>query len=614
MQFFDANLASLKKNNVFLYEQLEVYINSKYDYKEDLKYKILDTKDGRKTVEVFVDSGNSIRLNSAYNASREADRWKKSFENMERITSVILLGYGNGIFFEKLYNKIDESAHIFIYEPDVCLFLYCMQNFDMTHILDDKRVHLYVDGINDRDLYMDLCAKTNWAMLPTQAVYIHPSYDRIYKEKCISFMNLIEKYKAALIAVKNTTMVYAKKFTVNAIKNLAFIKKSNYICEFMDKFNKDVPVIIVSAGPSLDKNIDELKMAEGKAFILSTDTAVKYLLEHDIKFDAIVTVDGRKSIRHLNDERCMEYPLFTVPDARSEVLEKNIGRKIWINGSGYLEALYKKYGYLFPEYVPGGSVATAAFWIAETIGAKTIILIGQDLAYDGNKTHAGNITYQYTGWEEKKDIYVESVNGEKVKTRADWLGYIRWFENSIIQLDDSTEVIDATEGGAKIKGTKIMSLSEVITNYCKHNFDFKEMLKDIPFTFNEDAYKKICRDIKGIIDEFDIIIKMSEAGKAAANRIISMCEKGMMDSNKININLERINKSEKIIQNQNIYLLLDGYIASEVAKRVERAAQGFSDENEKIYETVKSFKVLFEALIKACVELKPIIRETIKKL
>ena len=39
MQFFDANLESLKKNNVFLYEQLEVYINSKYDYKEDLKYK-----------------------------------------------------------------------------------------------------------------------------------------------------------------------------------------------------------------------------------------------------------------------------------------------------------------------------------------------------------------------------------------------------------------------------------------------------------------------------------------------------------------------------------------------------------------------------------------------
>ena len=93
-----------------------------------------------------------------------------------------------------------------------------------------------------------------------------------------------------------------------------------------------------------------------------------------------------------------------------------------------------------------------------------------------------------------------------------------------------------------------------------------------------------------------------------------MYENKRVDCNKVNINLQRINKSQNIIQNQNIYLLLDGYIASEVAKRVERAAQGFSDENEKIYETVKSFKVLFEALIKACVELKPIISETIKKL
>lgn len=611
MQFFYANLTSLKKKNMLIYERLEQCINNKYN---NGKYRVLDTRDGKKTIEVLTDDGRSVRLNSVYNSSREADRWGKKFENVQRITSLICLGYGNGLFFEQLYNKIDESAYIFVYEPDVYLFLYCMENFDMTYILNDKRVHLYISGINDKDLYMDLCAKTNWSMLPTQVVYVHPSYDKVYAEKCISFINLIERYKESLMAVRSTTMVYAKKFTINAIKNLSFIKKSNYIGEFIDKLDKEVPVIIVSAGPSLDKNIDELKRAEGKAFILSTDTAVKYLLEHGIRFDAIVTVDGRKSIKHLKDERCIKYPIFTVPDARSEILEENNGRKIWINGSGYLNDLYKKYGYIFPEYIPGGSVATAAFWVAQTMGAKTIILIGQDLAYDGEKTHAGNITYQYMGWEEKEDIYVETVNGDKVRTRSDWVSYIRWFENSIVQLDGKIEVIDATEGGARIKGAHVMKLSDAIADYCKYDFDFKELLASMPFTFGRDTYEKICRDIRGILGEFDIIIKASEDGNASANRIITMYENKRVDCNKVNINLQRINKSQNIIQNQNIYVLLDGYISADIEKRVERAAQGFKDENEKVYETAKSFHILFEALIRASNELLPVVKETIRGL
>ena len=84
-------------------------------------------------------------------------------------------------------------------------------------------------------------------------------------------------------------------------------------------------------------------------------------------------------------------PLFTVPDAKSDVLEKNHSRKIWINGTGYLQVLYEKYNMKFPKYISGGSVATAAFWIAEILEVEKIILVGQDLSYDGEMTHAGKI-------------------------------------------------------------------------------------------------------------------------------------------------------------------------------------------------------------------------------
>lgn len=41
-----------------------------------------------------------------------------------------------------------------------------------------------------------------------------------------------------------------------------------------------------------------------------------------------------------------------------------------------------------PNIPTGGSVATTAYSFGIQMGAKTVILVGQDLAMTGNKTHA----------------------------------------------------------------------------------------------------------------------------------------------------------------------------------------------------------------------------------
>ena len=53
-----------------------------------------------------------------------------------------------------------------------------------------------------------------------------------------------------------------------------------------------------------------------------------------------------------------------------------------------------------------------------------------------------------------------------MKTRADWLNFINWFENAVERVKGKTDVIDATEGGAKIAGTLIMPLRDAIERYC----------------------------------------------------------------------------------------------------------------------------------------------------
>lgn len=613
MDYLEKNLEYLKIKNKTIYKALEE-LTIDFNYKscgEKQKFNLIKTRDNKQTIEICYDISKKIRLNSVYNSEKEAKRWAAKYKEQNKITSLIMFGYGNGIIYKEMNKKLDTNAKIFFYEPDKYLFLFCLTNFDMTEIFADRRVKLYVDEINSDDLYSDVCGTVNWAMLPTQVICSHPGYNEIYRNEYKKFKTIIEQFKYVLELEKNTSIKFSKQFTKNSIKNLKFIKGSNYIAEFKNKIDSDIPLIIVSAGPSLDDNILELKKAKHKSFILATDTAVKYLLKNDVWFDAIVTIDGSKPTSYLDGDDCKNKSLFIVPYSNSEILEKNCGRKIWINGSGILEILYKKCDYEFPKYESGGSVATAAFWIAKYLKIKTIILVGQDLAYKGKNTHAGNIADTI---DEENTLYVDGIYHEKVKTRGDWVRYKQWFENVIKLLDYDVEVIDATEGGAIIKGTKIMKLSDAIYGRCVKNFDFETILADVNPTFLSGKYKIICNYIANLLNEFDIIASESERGLQFAKENMNMLSDSNIIIDKINFNLQQIINLQEKIQRKDIYLLLDEYISADIDERINLASQSYSDEKVKLYENMKSNRMLFESLIKAVDDLKPYLKKVIKNL
>lgn len=108
----------------------------------------------------------------------------------------------------------------------------------------------------------------------------------------------------------------------------------------------------------------------------------------------------------------------------------------------------------------GELVATTGLDVAIKMGCNPIIFVGQDLAFTDNKTHSKDIF--------SKDIIennnlrdVEDIYGNTVKTSKNLYIYLRWIQNRIYKEED-IQFIDSTEGGAKIKGTKVMRLSEVI--------------------------------------------------------------------------------------------------------------------------------------------------------
>ena len=94
------------------------------------------------------------------------------------------------------------------------------------------------------------------------------------------------------------------------------------------------------------------------------------------------------------DEKINTYPLVLCANSIPEIAEKNRSRLFFespLGFEGFEEMIKEKTGEALGELKTGGSVATDAFSLAEYLGFEKIILIGQDLAYTGGKTHVSDL-------------------------------------------------------------------------------------------------------------------------------------------------------------------------------------------------------------------------------
>lgn len=609
MDCLERNISLIKVFRPALYKELDkILASGKYLYDN---IKEMDTRDGNKALVIEKDN-NEYRLNSLYRPLKEAEKWADQYEFQNLNISVIMFGTGNGLFISEMLKRLKPDAKVYLYEPDISVFIYILNNIDISNIICDVRVNLFIKNVNQDKFKLLLQKETDWMMITSQIICNHPVYDKIYADEFEEFLNII--YSANNLAKVNidTERYLADTLVNNAIKNLKFIKESNYVSEFIGKIPKELPAIIVAAGPSLDKNIDELKRAEGKAFILATDTSVKYLLKHDINFDAIITIDAKKAIGHFKDERCHNIPLFCVIEARNQMMEMHKGRKIWFRGSVYMYGLYNKFNRFFPSYNSGGSVSTAAFSVCLSMNFKNIVFIGQDLAYDGEVTHAGGVVKKIIG-EKKGKKQVDAIDGGKVWSRYDWLIYLEWLENSIRDIK-GINVIDATEGGALIHGSKVMKLSEVIDEYCNSNFSFSNLLESMPYTFTGDEYSKVREELLNIRKEFSDIKNKSKEGIKVASRIIKSINHKNNTSQNESKDLKRIDKINKFLEKQAAYDILDIYISNIVVKDLVMVNNLSKDEDENMKKTLEISIAIYKALIDGIKNLTPVLEETLEQI
>ena len=351
--------------------------------------------------------GQRYRFNSAFRPLQEAERWAAQYklDYMENI--ILLFGLGNGIFARSLMKRMGERDSLIVYEPSSRIFRMILEQEDISDLLSNPHICILTEGINEQDFYFILEGCLEWRNVNALCVCEHPGYKELFIDSFRRFVKQIADNVDLVHAQKHTMAHFAHESIFNMFFNMQYLSKANILGDFTGKIPEGLPAIIVAAGPSLDKNIEELKRAQGKAFILAVDSAVNILLDRGIPFDAMISVDARKNPAYLSREECRDIPLFCMLLSRTHILLNHRGKKIFVMGGFCIDDYYQEAGHPFLPIELGGSVATAAFAVCVKLGFQKIVLIGQDLAYSGEVTHAGGKIKKIVN----EDVGQEEIDG-----------------------------------------------------------------------------------------------------------------------------------------------------------------------------------------------------------
>lgn len=494
------------------------------DVEDTKRIEVLASRSGQPTVRVLSPNGRPVFLHSSVDPVKEAARVA---ENLATEPGVVVLVYGLGLGYlvEALLDKLDERIPLFVVEPDRELFCTAMKTRDLTPIISSKRV-IILPGDSGDDF------ETNFTVFYDPARFKQiirtglSGHETVYKE----FHNEVgERIKNAL----NTHQINLKTFIkigpdviTSGILNLVDYYTLPGIRALFGKFT-DVPAIVVAAGPSLTQNIELLHEAKGKAVILAVGTAVKALQKRGIEPDFVLSIDpGLPNYEHFKVINTEKTCLITEMQSYYKIVREFKGPR-FVMGSTPISSWFKNIMEDKGSTESAGSVANNAFSAAYQMGANPIILVGQDLAYskDGH-THAAGTNYEnnvITGQEPRGFFPVPGNNDEEVLTDCGYYQFLCWFEHQIRRYPDR-DYINATEGGALIKGTKVSTLREVLDEYCTKPIDVQGIIREAQESFAVPDLQALLDNFEPTKDKLDKAILQTREAAKRLKKLQKACE------------------------------------------------------------------------------------------
>lgn len=379
-------------------------------------------------------------------------------------------GVGNGIFY-KLMLENESIRRIVVVEPEPELLFIALHFVDFSEDIRSKRIIFTLSqymnsskaisymGDRDANIY---CRLYDLHLLAPYYNRYSADYLKINK----LFVNAIEH---AVVSIGNDSKD-AIIGIEHHVKNLPEMIKSPFLTEFVKTASNTDTAIIVSTGPSLYKQLPILKEIAPYTTLFCIDASFPILHAHGIKPDIVFSLERvRESAKFYKDTplEAQEGVIFAITSIVHEELLNAIKhgiKQISMRPFGYMRFFeLVHYGYLGI----GMSAANMAYEMVVHSRFKRCVFIGQDLAFgDDGTSHSKGAVYGEgeikPNQSKGEKIFIEKYGGGgEVETTTVWRMFLNFFERDIVETPYKIDVINCTEGGARIHGTREMPFYEL---------------------------------------------------------------------------------------------------------------------------------------------------------
>lgn len=453
------------------------------------------------------------RIRYMYSRKAPALKARKEVEYSfdKKYKLIFIIGNGLGYHFEELLKMHgDKDVVYFIIEPIQEVYEFYKKNMYDKKLKDFKNV-FYTNG-DYKEIIREFRAMSKnldyYVNIREMNFFVMNFYDKYFNEKVNDLKSILNDLISNSLSLSGNSIDDWILGLYNILRNSEFFENSINLNDYKNIY-KGNPAIIVSAGPSLDKNFHLLKDYQSKTLIFAQDATYEKLIGNEIEPDFIATF-----------ERTYNTYEKLIKNKKINVSEVNFLNKsvIWPETNQWVKDNNGKLSFVFtntlsyekhlgeicnlPALNIDSSVAILDLAVALHLGCDPIIFIGQDLSYsDEGYTHSGDsLLNEKKDLEDESLLTVKGINGGNVRTTKILNMFKEQIENIIIK-NPNTTFINSTEGGALIRGARNIDFNKSLKLYAKKDISKKNLKpsKNNKKSIIKNNYKKNIESIRVFI-------------------------------------------------------------------------------------------------------------------
>ena len=415
----------------------------------------------------------------------------------EPVSIHFIYGIGLGYLFQVA--SLNSKGTVILYEPDLDLLKTVFNLVDFSKDLVKPNVFLTDDFNKASEAVYKKSGVKNFPFMISL-----PSQSRMNPEE---FESVVRKLKSNVGSYFLDLKYTKEKFYPNLVMllyNIPNLMKEIPLLRVKDSY-KGKTAVIVSAGPTLDRNIETLKKYRDRYVLFVVGTALKTLVRNDIKPDFVCIIESFNSSRQLEGVDLSGTYFITEPYSHGAMRRFSF-KKIFSHISANTPVNHfwaDLCGENIEEYWSKGTVSYTAMNSASILGCSKVILVGQDLAYIEGQCYSKDSVYkdlvcsfnkEENKWEiTAKDFdkfaealspspdpeirvnaaksrlanlnrslyYVKGINGDMIPTESVYAAFVKPLSEFAMYFNDR-KYINTSLVGAQIDGFENMSLEDAL--------------------------------------------------------------------------------------------------------------------------------------------------------